>query len=205
MDGTRLRIVVLLQEKPEATVDDLARSLGLAGGTIRRHLDILQRDRQVAFHVVRRKPGRPQHAFYLTGDGQEAMPKRYPQLLQRMIWAMDASAPDSLGKDVEGLLSRIAARIAAPYAQRFQGKPAGERAAVLQEILEAEQFAPAMEMGPGALRMHLLNCPYRGVAMENAAVCALDQRLISLVLGVPVSNEERINRNHHHCIYSSRW
>jgi len=49
MEGTRHRILQQLQKKTNDSVGGLAGSMGLAPATIRRHLDILQRDRLVAF------------------------------------------------------------------------------------------------------------------------------------------------------------
>ena len=70
MEGTRLGILTLLQHQT-ATVDQLSTKLGLASPTVRRHLDILQRDRFVTFQAVRRKQGRPEHAYSLTEEGHE--------------------------------------------------------------------------------------------------------------------------------------
>ena len=206
MEGTRHRMVALLQQAPEATIDELAQALDMAAATVRRHLDILQRDRLVSYRVVRHKPGRPQHAYYLTDEGHEALPKRYQNLLHWILQSLTSSdtgaSPSSLDQSVELLLADIANRIAEPYRERFQGRSIPDRVAVLQEMLETEQFAPSVEEGAGTLKMHLLNCPYRGIAMENSVVCALDRQLISLVMGSDASPEERINRNHHHCIYT---
>ena len=206
MEGTRHRMVALLQQAPEATIDELAQALDMAAATVRRHLDILQRDRLVSYRVVRHKPGRPQHAYYLTDEGHESLPKRYQNLLHWILQSLTSSdtgaSPSSLDQSVELLLADIANRIAEPYRERFEGRSIPDRVAVLQEMLETEQFAPSVEEGAGTLKMHLLNCPYRGIAMENSVVCALDRQLISLVMGSDASPEERINRNHHHCIYT---
>ena len=58
VDGTRQAIVALLQQSPVSTIEELAQELGMAAASVRRHLDILQRDRLVAYQVVRNKPGR---------------------------------------------------------------------------------------------------------------------------------------------------
>ena len=81
MEGTRFRILQLLQSKGNQTVEALATSIGLAPATIRRHLDILQRDRFVEFCEVRKKTGRPEYSFFLTEEGQETLPKDYDRLL----------------------------------------------------------------------------------------------------------------------------
>ena len=204
MEGTRLRIVALLQGAGQTTVGELAKALDMAPASIRRHLDILQRDRLVRYQAIRRKPGRPEHAFSLTEEGQEALPKRYQQLLQRLFGALASQvevAGDAQGQGARALLAHIAHQIAEPHLPQLQGRSPQDRAATLRAILEEEEFAPSMEQLPQGLRVHLLNCPFRGVAIDNAAVCAMDQELISLILGAPAAAQQRINRDHHHCIY----
>jgi predicted ArsR family transcriptional regulator len=44
LSGTRLQIARLLQRDGTDTVESLADKLGLAAATVRRHLDIMQRD-----------------------------------------------------------------------------------------------------------------------------------------------------------------
>ena len=85
MEGSRFRILQQLQKKTNDSVGGLAESMGLAPATIRRHLDILQRDRLVAFEEVRKKTGRPDYSFYLTEDGHQALPKSYDVLLRLLV------------------------------------------------------------------------------------------------------------------------
>ena len=204
MEGTRLRIVALLQGASQTTIGDLAKALDMAPASIRRHLDILQRDHLVSYRTIRQKPGRPEHAFSLTELGQEALPKRYQQLLQHLL---DALTPDVKPKENEqnqplkSLLRKTAHKIVSPYLEQAQSGSFQTRIQILQKILEIEEFAPAIESLPDGIGVHLLNCPFRGVAIENALVCTMDKELISLVLGAPATDHHRINRNHHHCVY----
>ena len=204
MEGTRLRLAALLQREPDSTVEEMGRSLGLSAATVRRHLDILYRDRLVDYHAVRRKPGRPEHAFHLTEAGQEALPKRYVHLLQLILRALrqtNGSTPTtapSLGK----LFTHVADDMLAPHLERFRGKPPQERRAFLEELLTEAQFAPAIEEGPGGIRVRLHNCPFRFVALEQPAVCELDRELISAVLDTPATLERCITSGHHSCTYA---
>ena len=93
MEGTRLRILQLLQKDGHATVEGLATGIGLAPATIRRHLDILQRDRLVGFDEVRKRTGRPEYSFYLTEDGQESLPKDYDRLLAMVVDEIGMNGP----------------------------------------------------------------------------------------------------------------
>ena len=207
MEGTRLGILTLLQRQP-ASIDQLSTELGLAAATVRRHLDILQRDRLVTFQAVRRKQGRPEHAFSLTEEGHELMPKRYHLLLQRVLQSLDDSQ-DGVSSNgtspARALLADIARLMVAEYRSRLRERPEDDPIRLLGLILEAEQFAPELEPTEDGVRITLGNCPYRGVANENAAVCALDHHLISEVLGTPIINTSRINLGNRFCTYDATF
>ena len=47
----------------------MAQAMGLASATVRRHLDILQRDHLVSWTEARRQTGRPHYVFFLTENG----------------------------------------------------------------------------------------------------------------------------------------
>ena len=75
------------------------RRIGLAPATIRRHLDILQRDKFVAFEEIRKKTGRPEYSFFLTAGGQETLPKGYDRLLNQVMQLMSSAT----AQDIEGM------------------------------------------------------------------------------------------------------
>ena len=91
MDGTRAGMVELLQHCNGLTVEALTESLGLAAATVRRHLDVLQRDGHVEREAVRRSTGRPHYVFKLT---QAAEP---PDLDERLaLRGYELSDPTSV-------------------------------------------------------------------------------------------------------------
>ena len=207
MEGTRLGILTLLQRQP-ATVDQLSTELGLAAATVRRHLDILQRDRLVSFQAVRRKQGRPEHAFFLTEDGHELMPKRYHLLLQRILKNLDAAeATDSANGSGAAriMLAQIAHTMVDEYRSHLRDRPDDDPTRLLGLILEEEQFAPEIKPHDNGFHITLGNCPYRGVAHENSTVCNLDRHLISEVLGTPISTTVRIDLENPLCIYDASF
>ena len=207
MDGTRLGILTLLQRQ-SATVEQLSTDLDLSAATVRRHLDILQRDRLVSFQAVRRKQGRPKHAFSLTEEGHELMPKRYHLLLQRILETLDeADANESKGavNATRTLLARIAHTMVDEYRSRLPGRHDDDPVRLLGLILEAEQFAPELEPIDNGIRIILGNCPYRGVAKGNDAVCSLDHHLITEVLGTPITNTSRITVGNNLCTYEATF
>ena len=74
LTGTRAELAQLLLRQGNMTVATLARDTGLAPATVRRHLDILQRDGLVTYDQMSEGVGRPSHVYRLSEQGLEALP-----------------------------------------------------------------------------------------------------------------------------------
>jgi predicted ArsR family transcriptional regulator len=208
MEGTRLRILQILQRNTNDTVEGLAKGVGLASATIRRHLDILQRDHLVAFSEVRKKTGRPEYSFYLTEEGQEALPKDYSKLLGMVVQQMsELSTSDTQGKDGAGVLDLVFSRLAddavRPLRADLAGKGLKERLATLENHLEEQSFLPEVDVSDGSLNIRLMNCPFRAVALQNKAVCSFDLNVVTSLLDMKVKRSGCICDGDSGCTYTA--
>lgn len=208
MEGTRLRILQLLQRNGHDTVDGLATAIGLAPATIRRHLDILQRDRLVAFEEVRKKTGRPEYSFYLTENGQETLPKDYDLLLNMVMEELTVlNTSDTSGRDGDEILSllfsRMSDKVWERYSEDVTGKDVGYRLDALVDLLKQEDFSPEVGVEDGTIRIKLLNCPFRSVALRNKAVCFFDLHLITSMLDTEPVLDSSIQNGEPGCVYSA--
>ena len=205
MDGPRLHILNILQRQNRATVGLMARELGLASATVRRHLDILQRDHLITFGQVKKKTGRPEYTYYLTESGQESLPKDYSRLLGRLLHEMSSLSNAEIG-DRSGyeLLQLMFQRMALQTAARAGGETQDsfpERVSRAVAILQEEKFEPEIEETNGVLRIQLHNCPFRSVVMENDSVCGYDGLLLSTILGTDVVLEKCVRDDDGACCY----
>ena len=208
MEGTRLRILQLLQKNSNDTVEGLAKAIGLAPATIRRHLDILQRDRLVTFEEVRKRTGRPEYSFHLTEDGHEALPKGYDELLGMMVQELSTlTSREAGGMDgqqiLELLFLRLSRNVVRTYEDELADSDLRERLATLTRHLSEKDFFPEVEYVGGNLRIKLLNCPFRSVALQNKAVCTFDLNLISSLLELDVERAECIHDGDGICVYTA--
>ena len=205
MDGPRLHILNILQRQNRATVDLMARELGLASATVRRHLDILQRDHLVAFGQVKKKTGRPEYTYYLTESGQESLPKEYGRLLGRLLQEMSSLSNVEVGnRSGEELLQLMFQRMALQTAARAGGEAQdsfSERVSRAVAVLQEEKFEPEIEEANGSLRIQLHNCPFRSVVMENGSICTYDGFVLSSILGTDVVLEQCVRQNDGVCCY----
>ena len=205
MVGTRLQILRTLQRNGRDTVESLAHSLELAPATIRRHMDILQRDHLISFEEVKRPTGRPEYSFFLTEAGHEELPKNYSRLLDSLFQEIGSlEKQDFEGQDGKGLTSILLSRIAKKIADRAMVSPTddlSQRATTLATLLEEEQFTPRVEHKSGSIQIELFNCPFRSVALEHECICAFDSHLITQVLGTSVSLEKCVAWGDSTCCY----
>ena len=205
MEGTRLRILQLLQQSGHVTVEGLATGIGLAPATIRRHLDILQRDRLVGFDEVRKKTGRPEYSFYLTEDGQESLPKGYDRLLGMVVNEVGRlTAEDVQGSDGTQILHNVFIKLSQQTASdkvTTDGQGFAQRVKSLVSLLEGEDFSPSMHKNGDYLELRLMNCPFRSAAKESQSICSYDYHLIASVLNVDVSRTESIRDGAGGCTY----
>jgi DeoR family transcriptional regulator, suf operon transcriptional repressor len=188
VDGTRDEILALLRRHSSMTVEELAQALGLAGATVRRHLDVLLRDDLVSVTQVRGGPGRPRHVFRLTEAGAGASPHHYVRMTQRMLGEIVALGSQETagrsGKEIAAVVfDRMAARIAVEYAPRVHGATleARARSAVALVAGEGIDFEVFVEddgvhlLGRGCLCSRDPNAPVQP--------CEHDQRMLAALIG----------------------
>ena len=207
MEGTRLRILKHLQQENQ-TVGGLANIMELAPATIRRHLDILQRDHLVGFSEVRKKTGRPEYSFRLTEEGQESLPKSYDLMLKMMVDEMgDLDREDMSGMNGQEVLGLVFQRLSVKAAERLSGNTTSlnldQRVSSLMSTLSNEQFLPEAENVDGKFQVKLRNCPFRSVAMTNKAVCEFDANMISTAMGVNMTQVACISDGQPCCVYQT--
>jgi predicted ArsR family transcriptional regulator len=207
MRTTRHRILEIIQRRRAETVGGLARELGLAQATVRRHLDILQRDGLVVFSETRKGSGRPEHSFSLTDRGHEALPKGYDSLLSGLVRELGHAAAGQLdGKSgaeaLEMVLTRLGQAVAARNLEPGRSGDTGEqRLATAMKALAELDFEPVASRDESGTRIILSNCPFRSVALNDDAICAYDSAIIQTIVGAPVKRERCLSGGHDRCEY----
>ena len=191
MQSTRSKIIDLLHNLGEGTVEELTQHLAMAPSTVRRHLDVLQRDGQVEMRAVRRAAGRPHFAFTLTTAGHDSLPQHHMRVTTGVIEELLALKPrdtrDRTGYELAYLVfDRMTGRLVSACKPRITAEDLPRRLqqaieALSQEGLEfhvAEQGEAFVVQGRG--------CPCRRIAGTPVEPCAHDQRLLAQLTGAHV-------------------
>ena len=196
---TREAILGILRRGGARSVEDLAGELGLAGATVRRHLDVLLRDGLAAVAQERGRAGRPRYAFSLTEAGADALGHHYVRITRRLLYEIAALAPEeTAGLDGAGLAAlvfrKLAARLADEYAPRVAGVTPAERARSAARLLEDEGFDFEVVEDGGGLELLGRGCPCLRLreALDAAAdaACGHDRELLAALIGARVERRE---------------
>ena len=140
--GTKGQIVSLLRYSPMSVLD-LARHTGIAGSTVRRHLDVLIRDGIVLQEPVRVSVGRPKFLFSLTENGTQHFPRNYAGVVTRLISQILLLTPEQTsnlgdrplsGEIYDGVLMQLIV----DYKHRITGDSILERAEQVAQFMYLE-------------------------------------------------------------------
>ncbi len=200
MQKTREQIVHILKRRGRATVEELSRELGLTSVTIRHHLDVLLREGIVAAPEPfrRRGPGRPQYIYRLSPEASGLFPKNYDLLALELLKELSEALPP---EEVDRILHRIAQRLADQAGIAEDADLPTRLEATVRFLNEQGYMASAETDSDGRLLLHVANCPYEQVAQHRFEPCAIDRKLLSLLLHTDPRRLDTVSVRGERCTY----
>ncbi len=204
MPSTRERILSILKERGQATVDTLSRELGLTPVTVRHHLDILRGEGLIDAPAINRRktPGRPQYVYALTEKASALFPKRYGHLLSLILDELRARFPDD--EEVGQMMQRIGERIASQASLPRRGDFEVRLAAAVEFLNSLGYMAHYEHREGGDYMLHVVNCPYEQVAHRDREVCDVDMAMLTRLLGTTPRRISWTAQGDSQCVYAVR-
>lgn len=200
MQSRRQEILIILKQKGEATVDELATILDLTPVTVRHHLDILRADGLVEAPAVRRRhgPGRPQYVYTLTEASADHFPQAYDSLANELLSELKSKLEPDV---VQEIFHSIAQQRLEKAPAIDPGLPMDKRVSLLAEHLTSQGFIANSESQNGSWYLYVSNCPFHNVASVHPEVCEVDHYILKKLTGFEVKCHQRITEGAHNCIY----
>ncbi len=195
----RSDIIRLLKQQGEMTSEALAAALGVTRVSVRRHLEILERQGYVTYRAVTSGRGRPSYHYSLTARAAELFPRSYDALACELL----QMTQECFGQ--QGLLRVISARAEqifrhlAPHLTPLDF--AGRVAKLAEFLIERGYLAEYEALPDGSFRLIERNCPTINVAKAYSELCAQERQLYEALLGGQVVREQRIADGDGACAY----
>ena len=202
MQSTRQHILEYLQRQGRATVKELGSLLGLTSTGIRQHLTVLERDGLVDTREERGRVGRPTLVYSLTEKADALFPKTYDALAAVLLEEIRCSQGNERLHD---LLHKVAERMAAPYAERIEGRPLPERVRETARIMEEQGcLVDVREADDGDYYIDEFPCPSPRAAQQDRSVCALHVDFVRVLTGGDTRLTQSLLRGERACCYRVR-
>jgi len=201
-ESTRMRVIRRLKRWGSATVAELARDLNLSGVSLRRHLDILERDHLVTAQVQSRGRGRPVKVYRLTEEADRFFPERYSEFALDLLQGVrEAFGERALRRLLHHRTSKLIERIRA----RLAGKSLRERVELLTEAMTEMGFLASWQRaGVGRFILTQAHCPLRRIALACPELCEQELRMHEAVLEACVTRDCFIPQGEAVCRYQIR-
>lgn len=200
MQVTRESILRILQERGQATVEELSAEIHLTPATVRHHLDMLRGENLVEAPSIRRRttPGRPQYVYTLTEAADQFFPKSYASLATMMFGEIQERLEPA---HVEEMLRTMAGRIAAEFPPAPPGEDFDARLSRVVDFLNKRGHLARSVKGEDGYMLYLTNCLYREVSHTHPQLCVMDMSLVAQLLQVTPHRVSSMANDQEACIF----
>lgn len=208
--GVRADLLVALRKAQPLTAHELGEQFGLTANALRRHLKALDEDGLVRYERDVRGVGAPVFAYSLTTAGEALFPRSYVQVLATALEALRTHTGEQA---VEAVLEAEWRRLADEAGPVLEALPLEERVPLVAELLTAKGYmAEVVSTSPErcvvagtneeprvTLRIH--NCAMREIAERFPQACAVEEKFVERLLGVPLVRQAHRLGGCGHCEY----
>jgi predicted ArsR family transcriptional regulator len=201
MQSTRQGILEYLQRNGRGTVKELGELLGLTSTGIRQHLTVLERDGLVEAREERGRVGRPTLVYTLTDKADALFPKSYDMLAGVLLEEIRVTDGN---ERLQGLLQRVAHRLAAPYTDRVAEMPLAEKVQETARIMEEQGCMVDWYEEDDDYFIDEYTCPFPKTAARDPAVCALHVEFVRVLTGGTTRLTRSLLRGERACTYRVR-
>jgi predicted ArsR family transcriptional regulator len=188
MQITLKQIIDHLSRNHFTTASELSSTLNVTAANIRHHLGELKK--QEIIETFGKLPGkgrgRPQQLYRLSRNTLEHNLANLSEALLKFV--LDNSSADDLQTQMYKIASIMGLEFGS-YPNLFQ------RLNQLARWLNKRHYQARWEASPTGPRVFLGHCPYSEIIDSNPEICMLDQALISNLIGIQVTQVEKLERN----------
>ena len=177
-------VLDLLRTGEAQSIDGLAARLGVTRTAVRQRLTRLLSAGLIQRLPLRAGRGRPTHQYSLTSKGDRTSGVNFADLAT-VLWQEIRAVADP--KIRQGLLQRVAQRLAIVYSEQIRGQTVKEKMRSLVNLFDDRKIPFRVEGEEGLPVLQALACPYPELAAQDRSICAMERMMLSEVLGEKVT------------------
>lgn len=173
------KVLKAIQMRGRASIKDVAADLEVTTSAVRLHLTQLQANGAIRADKVREGVGRPHYVYSVTPKAHNLFRKDYGEVARLLL---DEVSETQGSEALQGVLRRIADRLAAMYRDQVGGQELADRVAAWAEFLDRRGVSVTLEKTDNGYVLQEYGCPYQNMAVENRAVCEMERQVMTQLL-----------------------
>ena len=183
-------ILVFLKGRPDASLEEIARAMGISKVAALGHLQKLEAERLVQRAYRAQGVGRPRVIFRLTPESVTLFPQGYAEMSRAALEFIERKmGPGAVGE----LLAQRAHEVADRNRARLASGTLKERVAELARIrTEGGYMAEVAGSRRGSVELLEHNCPILALAERFPVACETERRMFESVLHADVEASHRV-------------
>jgi predicted ArsR family transcriptional regulator len=195
----KMDVLATLKVRGSASLEEIARQLGMSKQGAARHLEALRaRGLVEATRAEPHGPGRPVHVYRLTEAAGEQFPSGHRELASELVDFMETG-------ELERFFTERARRMEAQYRARVEGVDLETRTRELARVARENGHMTEVAEGPGgSLRLRHCNCPIQEVAARTGHPCQHELDVYRKVLRAEVVRSSWVGAGDTSCSYDIR-
>ena len=185
----RQRILLYLQQSPDATLRSVASAHGVSRTAAWKHLAELESEGLVERRYRQGPRGRPHACYRVVPTSRLPFPGAYAELSLNALRFIERGMGRSA---VRAMLEERAQELRAKHSSRLLHRDLGGKVGELARIRDEEGYVAAhRRCGRSAFELLEHNCPILAIAARYGEACEVERRLFGDLLGAPVTVSHR--------------
>jgi predicted ArsR family transcriptional regulator len=197
LNSTRGKILLHCKKTGGATIEELSQVFALAPSTLRQHLTILLKEGFIIEESIREGVGRPYKVYRLTSNGEELFPKRYAELLLRLLHTL--AAEDQ--KAIDTLLSKVLDEVVSENKHLAAISDPKKRLEAAIQVLIDLGSVWELNREDQTFLLKVYDCPFSRIVSEFPQVCRVAQNLLVRLTGGEVQLDDWMIEGHPYCTF----
>ena len=183
-------ILVLLKRQPDASLEEIARGLGISKVAALSHLQKLEGNGLIERSYRAGKVGRPRVQFRLSTKSSSLFPQGYTEMSLSALEFIERR----LGRNaVAELLSQRSIEVAERHRARIPTGSLSHRVEELAQVrTEGGYMAEVGGRGRGPVELREYNCPILAIAGRFPEACDTERRMFETLLRADVKVSHRV-------------
>lgn len=198
----RRRLLLFLKGHADATLEEVARELGVSKVAALRHVVGLESDRLVAREYRAEGVGRPKVRFRLTSESVALFPQAYAEM---SVCALNFIEREQGRDSVVRLLQERTHDLVGGHRPQLRQDALGDQVRALARIRDEGGYMAEVGRRRGSTHELLEhNCPILAIAQRFPEACDVERRMFESLLAAKVETTHRVVANAQVCRFLIR-